>query len=153
MLLHARAGLRGDVALEVAREEADDVGARPRGRRGAASPRGAMSGASASRSPPARAVEARLHRRHAEAGHPGHLGRGEPLDVAEEEHLAVGTVERRDRPLEGGLEAGGLERLVGTPGGVGEAAGRERASVSSETSAGANTLRRRFLMQKLRAIV
>ena len=95
--LHARAGPRGDVPLEVAREQPDDVGARPRGSgRRRLAPRGHERGERLAQ-PAARAVEAGLHRRDAEPGHLRHLGRGEPLDVAQEQHLAVGTVERRDR--------------------------------------------------------
>jgi hypothetical protein len=54
------------------------------------------------------------------------LGRRKPLDVAEQEHLAIGTVQHRDRPLEGRLDAGGLECVVRPSGGVRYAASRGR---------------------------
>jgi hypothetical protein len=66
-----------------------------------------------------RAVEPALDRVDADPQHRGHLGRGQPLDVAQHQHLAVLVVELGDRALEHLLDPPRAELLVGARPGVG----------------------------------
>ena len=78
----------------------------------------------------------------------------EPLDITKKQDLAVHRVERRDRLLERALDLPRRERLVGVVSRRGEPPGLAgRVGSSDCSSSGANLLRRRFLIQKLRAIV
>ncbi len=99
-------------------------------------------------------MEPTLDRLHPHAEDLGNLRSGQPLDVPQEQHLAVHGVERRNRLLERALDLFARYGVVGVSPGAASRLASPATSVSSERSvSGANLLRRRFLMQKLRAMV
>jgi hypothetical protein len=77
----------------------------------------------------ARAVEAALHRLHADPEDLRDLRRGEPLHVTQHQHLAVDRLERADRRVQRGAELAARDLLLGAAAVIRDRRGRVRGRV------------------------
>jgi hypothetical protein len=108
---HGDAYGRADLVLEVAREQTEDVGTplTPDDRRLS---RNAEQRRDLGPHRQSRAVQPAFDCLHADTEHFGYLRRGQPLDVAEQQHLSVYRLECADRLLERYFDFPSRQRVV-----------------------------------------